>query len=84
MCIRDRFQALGRFDYTPKDCYDFAEAIEQEVVPVLREQAEKRKEALNLTSLKPWDMEVSTSGKAALKPFNNGEELIDKLSLIHI
>ena len=72
------FQALGRFDYTPKDCYDFAEAIEQEVVPVLREQAEKRKEALNLTSLKPWDMEVSTSGKAALKPFNNGEELIDK------
>lgn len=72
------FQALGRFDYTPKDCYDFAEAIEQEVVPVLREQAEKRKEALGLTNLKPWDMEVSTSGKSALKPFNNGEELINK------
>src|SRR5690606_15050130 len=29
------FQALGRFDYDPKDCYDFAEAIEKEVVPVL-------------------------------------------------
>jgi len=72
------FQALGRFDYTPKDCYDFAEAIEKEVVPVLKEQAEKRKEALGLQELKPWDMEVSTTGKPALKPFNNGEELVDK------
>ena len=72
------FQALGRFDYTPKDCYDFAAAIEHEVVPVLKEQAEKRREALGLDVLKPWDMEVSTSGKPALKPFHNGQELIDK------
>ncbi|RYG19600.1 MAG: M3 family oligoendopeptidase, partial [Chitinophagaceae bacterium] len=72
------FQALGRFDYTPQDCYDFANAIEKEIVPILKEQAEKRREALGLESLKPWDLEVSVSGKAALKPFNNGEELIDK------
>jgi len=72
------FQALGRFDYTPKDCYDFAEAIEKEIVPILREQAEKRKEALNLEDLRPWDLDVSTTGKPALKPFQNGNELIDK------
>ena len=72
------FQALGRFDYTPQDCYDFANAIEKEIVPILKEQAEKRREALGLDVLKPWDLEVSVSGKAALKPFNNGEELIDK------
>jgi oligoendopeptidase F len=72
------FQALGRFDYTAKDCYDFAEAIEKEVVPVLKEQAEKRQNALGLNALKPWDMEVSTTGKPMLKPFNNGQELIDK------
>ncbi|WP_131535730.1 M3 family oligoendopeptidase [Pedobacter nototheniae] len=72
------FQALGRFDYTPQDCYDFANAIEKEIVPILKEQAEKRREALGLEVLKPWDMEVSVSGKPALKPFNNGEELIDK------
>jgi oligoendopeptidase F len=72
------FQALGRFDYTPQDCYDFANAIEKEIVPILKEQAEKRREALGLEVLKPWDLEVSISGKAALKPFNNGEELIDK------
>ena len=72
------FQALGRFDYTPQDCYDFANAIEKEIVPILKEQAEKRREALGLEVLKPWDLEVSISGKPALKPFNNGAELIDK------
>jgi oligoendopeptidase F len=72
------FQALGRFDYTPKDCYKFAEAIEKEVVPILKEQADKRAEDLIISPLKPWDMEVSTSGKPALKPFTSGEELVDK------
>ncbi|MDN3586796.1 M3 family oligoendopeptidase [Pedobacter aquatilis] len=72
------FQALGRFDYTPQDCYDFANAIEKEIVPILKEQSEKRREALALDTLKPWDLEVSVSGKPALKPFNNGDELIDK------
>ncbi|WP_158826419.1 M3 family oligoendopeptidase [Mucilaginibacter lacusdianchii] len=72
------FQALGRFDYTPQDCYDFHEAIETEVVPILREQAEKRREALGLDALKPWDMDVDITGKPALKPFQSGEDLIDK------
>jgi oligoendopeptidase F len=72
------FQALGRFDYTPKDCYAFHEAIEKEIVPILREQAEKRKAALQLPALKPWDMDVDVSGKAALKPFSSGADLIEK------
>ncbi|MES2826553.1 MAG: M3 family oligoendopeptidase [Bacteroidota bacterium] len=72
------FQALGRFDYTPKDCYHFHEAIEKEIVPVLREQAEKRAELLALDELKPWDLDVSTTGKPALKPFKSSTELIDK------
>ncbi len=72
------FQALGRFDYTPQDCYHFHEAIEKQIVPILKEQAEKRAELLGLDELKPWDMEVSTTGKPALKPFKNGKELIDK------
>ncbi|MBC7653367.1 MAG: M3 family oligoendopeptidase [Oligoflexus sp.] len=72
------FQALGRFDYTPQDCFDFHDAIEKEVVPLLSAQAEERKNLLKLDTLKPWDTEVDTSGKVALKPFNNGEELIEK------
>ena len=72
------FQALGRFDYTPRDCYKFHEAIEKEIVPILRDQAGIRREALGLEELKPWDMDVDISGKPALKPFNSGEELIEK------
>ncbi|MGZ3874546.1 MAG: M3 family metallopeptidase, partial [Mucilaginibacter sp.] len=45
---------------------------------ILREQAQKRKEALKLDALKPWDMDVDISGKPALKPFNSGDELIEK------
>ena len=72
------FKAMGRFDYTPDDCFAFHNAIEQEIVPLLRKQAEKRKQALGLPALKPWDTEVGISGKPALKPFANGQELIDK------
>lgn len=72
------FEALGRFDYTVEDCYHFHDAIRDVVVPVLEKQSIERKNALHLTQLKPWDTEVDTSGKEALKPFENGAELIDK------
>jgi len=72
------FAALGRFDYTPEDCFQFHEAIEKTVVPVLAKHADARKKALALPSLQPWDMEVDISGKPALKPFKDGTELIEK------
>ncbi|WP_207427144.1 M3 family oligoendopeptidase [Pedobacter sp. SYSU D00535] len=72
------FHALGRFDYTPHDCYKFHAAIEREIVPILKKEADKRKAALGLDTLRPWDMDVDPSGKPALKPFNNGQELIEK------
>src|SRR5690606_33213334 len=72
------FEALGRFDYSVQDCFDFHDAVQQEIVPLLAEQAGERKKALQLDVLKPWDTEVDASGKPALKPFENGEELINK------
>lgn len=72
------FQALGRFDYTPQDCYAFHEAIEKEIVPILRHRADERKHALDVATLRPWDMDVDITGKPALKPFQNGKELIEK------
>lgn len=72
------FQAMGRFDYSVKDCYLFHEAIEKEIVPVLKSQADKRAEALGLEILKPWDTDVDLSGKPGLKPFRDGKELIEK------
>ncbi len=72
------FKALARFDYDVQDCYDFHAAISREIVPVLQEEAANRREALGIDKLMPWDMDVDPHGNPPLKPFGNGEELINK------
>jgi len=72
------FASLGRFDYGPADCFEFHDAVAATVVPIINEQAEKRKKALQLEVLKPWDKAVDTLGRKPLKPFETGQELLDK------
>lgn len=72
------FKALGRFDYTPKDCFHFHESIQSEVVSILNNFAKDRKAKLKVDSLRPWDKAVDPEGKAALKAFSDGKELTDK------
>jgi oligoendopeptidase F len=40
------FAALGRFDYTPADCFAFHDAIQTEVLPLVKAFNEKRKAEL--------------------------------------
>jgi len=72
------FASMGRFDYTPKDCFDFHDSIASEVVPLLDELAQQRKNQLKIAELKPWDKAVDPSGLEALKPFDTGNELLEK------
>lgn len=72
------FKALGRFDYTPQDCFNFHDAIEHEVVPLLNDFARERKNSLGVESLRPWDKAVDPQGREALKPFSSGKELAEK------
>lgn len=72
------FKALGRFDYSPKDCFDFHSSIQSEVVPILNELAKDRKDKLKVPSLRPWDKAVDPEGRVALKAFENGKELTEK------
>jgi oligoendopeptidase F len=72
------FAAMGRFDYKPQDCFDFHNAIAKEVVPVTNLFDQEKKQLLGVDTLKPWDTAVDPTGKAPLKPFEGGEELIDK------
>jgi oligoendopeptidase F len=72
------FKALGRFDYTADDCFRFHEAIEQELVPLFKQFSEERKSKMQLDKLTPYDTEVDVSGKPALKPFDGGEDLLNK------
>ena len=71
------FSAMGRFDYSPKDCFDFHDAIAKEIVPIISAFEKKRKEKLGNKSYKPWDTAVDVNGYPPLKPFNNGNDLTD-------
>lgn len=73
-----KFKALGRFDYTPQDCFDFHESIASEIVPLLNQFAEERKSKLGVDKLRPWDGSVDVDGNKPLKAFETGEELLDK------
>lgn len=72
------FKALGRFDYTPKDCEDFHDAVQAEVVPLLNEVARERKEKLGVEQLRPWDKAVDAEGRDQLHPFRDSQELMEK------
>jgi oligoendopeptidase F len=72
-----KFEELGRFDYTVKDCYEFHDSIFSEILPIVNESQRKRKEALGLKELALWDLDVNTDGKPALQPFSNGAELLE-------
>ncbi|HTH55516.1 MAG TPA: M3 family oligoendopeptidase [Cyclobacteriaceae bacterium] len=73
-----QFKAYGRFDYTPKDCFDFHESIANEVVPVLNEFATERKATMNVSELRPWDKAVDAEGREPLKAFTDGKDLTEK------
>ncbi|GAB2943183.1 M3 family oligoendopeptidase [Hymenobacter coalescens] len=72
------FAALGRFDYTPEDCFAFHRAIRETVVPLIDELDLERRQDLALPELRPWDLDVDASGKAPLRPFETGQELLEK------
>lgn len=72
------FTAMGRFDYTPQDCFDFHESVAAEVVPIQNALIVERKNLLSVDPLKPWDKAVDPEGKDPLKAFENGKDLTDK------
>lgn len=69
------FRMRGRFDYTPADCERFHDAIEAEVMPVLRRLQARRRADLGVPSLRPWDVAVDPQNRPALKPFTDTTEL---------
>lgn len=72
------FTAMGRFDYTPQDCFDFHESVAAEVVPIQNSLIVERKNLLGVDPLKPWDKAVDPEGKEPLKAFENGKDLTEK------
>lgn len=73
-----KFKELGRFDYTKEDCFQFHEAVKLHVLPLVNAINKKKKEKLELDSLRPWDTEAEPAGITPLSPFKTGKELLDK------
>jgi oligoendopeptidase F len=70
------FRSRGRFDYTAEDCVKFHEAIEKEVMPVLRQLQAERKKQLKLEKLRPWDLSVDPLNRPALRPFEKVDQMV--------
>jgi oligoendopeptidase F len=70
-----RWRQLLRFDYTPEDSLRFGEAIEQVVVPAAVRIYERRRQRLGLDALRPWDLDVDTTGRSPLRPFTTTDQL---------
>ena len=76
------FRRLGRFDYTPDDCAQFHDAVERDVVPLLRELQARRRGQLNLEKLRPWDLSVDPLNRPPLKPFTQVGEMVARTQKI--
>lgn len=73
-----KHSALGRFDYSVEDVLEFHQAIAKVAVPLHGELQLRRKEKLGVEKLKPYDGSVNIYDSTPLKPFETGEELLDK------
>jgi oligoendopeptidase F len=76
------FRRLGRFDYTPEDCAKFHDAVEKEIVPIARQLQARRREQLNLSSLRPWDLSVDPLNRPPLRPFAETDEMVSRTQKI--
>lgn len=78
-----------RFEYSPKDCETFRNAIEKSIVPAAKRVYERRAKRLGVSTLRPWDVSVDVMrqtdinvdcfGRPALRPFSDVAELEKKI-----
>lgn len=73
-----KFAEMGRFDYTPSSCFQFHEAVSKEVMPLVDSIYESQRKRLGLNVMRPWDTEAEPAGIFPLRPFTDGNDLLNK------
>lgn len=73
-----KFREMGRFDYTPEDCYEFHEAVKLHILPLEKQILEYKRQKLGLDKLRPWDVAAEPEGVEPLTPFKTGNGLLEK------
>jgi oligoendopeptidase F len=76
------FRKMGRFDYTPSDCEQFHNAVETEIMPVVRVLQAQRRKTLKLDSLRPWDLAVDPLNRPPLRPFEQVDDMVTRTQQI--
>lgn len=76
------FKEKQRFDYSPKDCETFWTSVEKHVTPLIRRLDARRARALGVDVLRPWDLNADIKGRAGLKPFSGGRDLMRKTQAV--
>lgn len=73
-----KFQEMGRFDYKLADTQSFHHAVEKVAKPFNTQLMEERSRKLNLSPLKPWDLQIDIYGNQPLRPFEDADKLVGK------
>lgn len=72
------FKSLGRFDYGVEECEAFHQGVKEYILPLVEQLYERKKKALDLETIHPYDIDAVPEGQKPLEPFRNGKELIEK------
>ncbi|OIQ36234.1 MAG: oligoendopeptidase F [Crocinitomix sp. MedPE-SWsnd] len=73
-----KFKAMNRFDYDVQDCFDFHDSIEEHIVPIYKKIQQAKLDKFGFEKFKPYDASADPEGKQPLKPFENGEQLLNQ------
>lgn len=71
------WRELGRVDYSPEDCLRLHDAVATYLVPLAQERYERRRAALGVESLRPWDLRIDPFATEPLQPFDSAEAFGD-------
>ena len=79
-----RWQQQLRFDYTPANCLQFHQAIEEVVVPAATRVYEKLRSRLAIDNIRPWDLdyELYPMHFPPLKAYSTPKELEERTAVI--
>ena len=73
-----KFAEMGRFDYKPDACFDFHDAIQEAVLPLINDIYSEQAKRLGIDIMRPWDTEAEPAGIHPLRPFADGKDLLKK------
>ena len=75
-----KHKAMHRTSWPVQACYDYANAVEKHVMPIVNAIQAQRKQDLGYDALRPWDTEIDSGGNPPLKPFSTTAEFVDAVA----